>query len=456
MIERNRMIHYLERARLTRFKPLGKGFYKELMPSPDERARYKAALTAIFNERPAPKTFHRGDIFNLNDDTIKNEVFLAAYSHVKMDSTPGFPFNYLYQINEEVPMPLVKLEVEHMINGWLFEDVDELKSMSKKQMLTRGYSMPASVFIKGEFTKEEKIARLIYGLSLVMNVAARIIFGDYLNDIADTWETSTHKVGMDMYTDDGLKKLFNGFDRLRSHGCRGIVSDDIQGWEYMYREWMNTAWHSAYLQRANATDFHYDLQMCYMIAEQKAMVLDSEGYIHDPKMFFMYSGKPTTHLENSDSRGALAKVDSGSEFVPTPTANTNGDDCLSLPPISTPMFSERLGFVHTDVREQLPNKVNFCSQVIERHGDGTITRMPDGLAKTFCNSVVNQEIESRSGIALHIKHHRGAFSFKRLVALCDSFQQREYDKTQKQIHDNAASAAFNLGKQVYESLNELV
>jgi hypothetical protein len=388
------------------------------------QGHYYAAMQKLFNERPPPPTFDVGDVFV--DGKLRDDVFMRAYSHVRGDSTPGFPLNYTYQYNEEVPLMLLRDEVEGIMKKWLSISVSDFEDMDNIECLLLGYSMPASCFVKGEPTKKSKIARLIFGLSLIMNVVARIIFGDYLNDVAQTWTTASHKVGMDMYTEDGLNKLSMCFDRLFNNetATQKVFSDDIQGWEFQVRKWMHWSWHAAYMQRANATKFHRRLQTCYVLAERKSLIIDSEGYIHDPGMFIMFSGKPTTHLENSDERAALAKVDNGTFWMDSSTVSTNGDDCLMHRSVdfNEELFSEHLGFVHTDVSLQTPHRINFCSQLFIRNAalhKGMI-RVPDGLSKSFFNAVVNDTLESRSGISMHINDHPAALAFRKLVLLCDS------------------------------------
>jgi hypothetical protein len=378
---------------------------------------YEAALNSIFFESPPPQTFTQEMLFEGGE--LRKMVFLAAYTHIKMDSTPGFPYHYDYSTNEEVPLKQLYDDVNLLFKTWM--NVNPT-GKTAEQLFELGFAYPACIFVKGEPTKAEKVARLVFGLSLVMNVAARIIFGDYLNELSSSWETSTHKVGMDMETEEGKAKLMNAYAKLRGqvdlYYHDRVVSDDIQGWEYQYRRFMMELWHKCYLRRAGATPFHRFIQMQYMTAEIMQLLLDSSGYIHKTPFYIMYSGKPTTHAENSQNRGALARMDSNTIYQLEPTAMTNGDDCTT---ISNGLFnfSESLGFVHTDKIELEEDELYFCSQFFKQTETGEIKRVPDGLSKSYYNAVCQPGYESRCGLAMHYAEHPGARSLGVLILMTD-------------------------------------
>lgn len=382
-----------------------------------------------FLSRVKPFTFLYTDVFDYNGD-LRHDVFHRAYSHLKMDSTPGFPY-FEYARNEEVPMSLLYTDVNNMLRRWQalmhkeLSPEDELDPEVRLTYFLEGLAPPAQVFIKSEPTKKSKIARLIYGLSLMMNIVARILFGDYLFSLKSSWDKASHKVGMDMYTEEGLNRLFENLKTLYSLGPEyEVVSDDIQGWEYMGRAEFQVIWHDEYLNAAQATPFHRSFQLLYAKMERLSLVVDTDGYLHSLPFYIVYSGKVTTHAENSDERAALAEVDYDTYTIPVQTTATNGDDCLAARRKGCrPIISEHLGYVHTDVQVQTLNRINFSSQVFI-HDGLRIVRVPDGVQKSTFNLLALPSQDAVGGLFLHLKFHP---AFKDLVELYHLAEQRQFE-----------------------------
>lgn len=397
----------------------------------NDKKLYMKYMLDIFDERPAPLTFERNQIFDGN--SLRQEVFDAAYTHIRGESSPGYPFHAEYAMNDEVPKDLLKMHVESLLLRW--EHSTEESTADKA--FYNGWLYFAHIFVKGEPTKEDKVARLIFGVSLVMNMIGRILMGDYLLDVSKTWGSACHKVGMDMYTEKGVEKLDNFFskvfDSAEKHDMR-VVSDDIQGWEFQGRKWMHDIWHHCYLHRAKATSYHRKIQLMYARMEASRYVMFSDGVVFKLPYYITLSGKPTTHLQNSDERAALAKLDCGEIFKARRQGvlcATNGDDCVApmveelIVDEDNDMISHNLGFVHTDKVVQTRDRVNFSSQIFLRGEDGKMKRIPDGMAKTFYDACENSELESRLGKELHFKDHPALEDYKGLLECVDIVERRK-------------------------------
>lgn len=392
---------YLDRASKTRYNGT-----TEKMPSADELAAYGLCMDHIFAQRAPPPTFTEADIFERGD--LRRDVFLKAVSNLNPASSPGFPYIGTYSTNEELNYAELYDAVNYLLQNWIHVGPETLFSMKRDDdrisAFISGLVPPAHIFIKGEPTKIAKIARLIFGVSVIYNVIARIIFGDYLRDLTKTWHTASHKVGLDFSSREGLDKLGEfvvSLETERDKTTEKFVSDDIRGWEYQIREWMHQAWHRSYMKRANATTFHRRLQTCYLLSEELSLVMLSDGTLLNPKRFFTFSGKVTTHIENSDERSALAMVDYFHERKIITVEQlreqlircakmrfnmVNGDDCVRLSvPNSGPTWSEGLGFEHTDVHvENLLEEFHFSSQLFYWKC-GKLERRPDSLVKSAYN-----------------------------------------------------------------------
>lgn len=371
-------------------------------------------------------TFDECQVFD-SLGNLRLDVFNRAWTHINLKSTPGFPY-FDCSTNREVDLLELYEDVNRTLRLWIEEPFDEdlnyLDPATRLKYFWSGHTHLAKVFIKGEPTQLSKVARNIYGASLIMNLISRILFGDYINSVKESWGVASHKVGIDFYSPLGLGKFTQFFDKLRHRkpGNCDIVSDDIQGWEYQGRSWMHIAWHEAYMDRAKATEFHRRLQRSYMIAELLTMILDSDGIIHSLPFFIVLSGKSTTHLQNSDERAALARVDSGlsvhlleiasninlwMQSDNSVTHSTNGDDCFGIFPKGCKFeFSTGLGFVHTDVKIHSPLEVHFCSQIFFRNTVyEDFKRKPDGLAKLLYNMLSADSKDASVDVLLQFEHH---------------------------------------------------
>lgn len=423
------MNFYAERAMRTRYT---KG--QERMPPSKYLDTYQKRMDKQFAERIPPPTFTEQDILTI-DGNLKTDVFIRAYKRVDPTSSPGFPF-LEHAVNREVDEMTLYNLCNRLLKYWI-DNPQEMDAVLPTEFLLElmrdGLLFPATVFIKGEATDMRKIARLIFGLSLVINVLARIIFGDYLEFIKMTWDNCTHKVGMDFYTEDGLARLWKSFRNMYANALDNEigVSDDIQGWDWQGRKWMHNAWHRSYLDRANATPFHRKLQNTYAAFEINSLVLDSDGIIHRLPFYIIFSGKLTTHLQNSDERGALAETDSllmqfrSLSNIPLDkpeeeirkadyirvfdsriTAQTNGDDCNMLTPsIDVDSFpSSELGFVHTDIHEEDEDRFHFSSQLFFEQ-EGKLHRKPDGVAKVIFNLITTEDPDAQNSLLEHVREH---------------------------------------------------
>lgn len=374
--------------------------------------------------RQPPSTFTYSDVFDENGN-LRQGIFDRACSHLNPKSSPGFPYSK-YATNADVPRSELYMDVNDMLKRWLSAVMpDELNYTNEQKLwfFNNGLAPPAQIFVKSEPTKSDKIARIIYGLSSLMNVIARILFADYLQSVNETWGLCSHKVGMDMYTDAGLKTLHDNIQTIfHSVPDSEVISDDVQGWEYMDRPEFQVIWHEVYMGCANATPFHRMLQTAYACVERAMLIVDSDSYVHSLPFYITFSGKVTTHLQNSDERAALAEVDYGTYKTNLQTTVTNGDDCLAARPrYSKPEFSTSLGFIHTDEVVQTIQHLNFSSQhFITSQGSGKTVRIPDGVQKAVYNILCGPSDESYNGVMIHLQNFKGRPSIERLHDLAEA------------------------------------
>jgi len=332
-------------------------------------------------------------------------VFNLATRGVNRSSAPGYPFQRFASNSDVLDLAYYELylEVNSVMQYWLNTGLPAGVPTDEVcvNLLLNRCVPPCTLFVKGEPTDKDKVARLIYGMSLVTNVISRILFGDWIGALKSTWVTNNHKVGMDMYTTEGLDALFTSAIDLFNTSYP-VVSDDIQGYEYQTRFWMTQDFLLEYLRAADATPFQHHMVVQYLRAERHMLVLDSDYCFHRIHFYIRYSGTLLTHAANSFERAALADMDFNT-IGDGPSSMTNGDDCVARSdgtPIED-LVTTRLGFVHKYVVAQSRDRLNFCSQLFLEEKNG-YKRVPDGLSKLLANFLCASCPIARADILSHV------------------------------------------------------
>jgi len=213
--------------------------------------------------------------------------------------------------------------------------------------------------------------------------------------------------------------------------------------------------------------------MNYALAETKQLIVDSDGYLHQPPFFIMFSGLPTTHVQNSDERVAIGLWDSEifkgmdveqckkmakflSYTLDLNLCSTNGDDYQGVVNDKVrdgTTRSQKLGFVYTDIsisppivrrpvvgtnRYRIPTLVlpdiRFSSQVFlspRLRQIRDIRRVPDGTSKSFYNVVCNDDFITYLDFVKHVKDLPYAESLLELARLLRSYEKRARESATK-------------------------
>jgi hypothetical protein len=344
---------------------------------------------------------------------LKRDVFERAYTHLKKDATPGFPY-IDYSTVADVPRDVLYRDVCYLLN--VVENIDfssDYMNCPESIMfgLSSGFYFPAKMFVKGEPTKVTKVARLIYGVGLVMNLFNRIFFGDYMQELSNSWDKTCHKIGIDFESEDGLRRYEGFLEQIKLEAQRTgriFVQDDIQGWEYMAQPVLYEAMLEAYRSKADPEDDSSLLRnlMNYLVWHYRTtMVLDSDNVLHVLPIAILPSGDPKTHWLNTMMRILVATIDSRERYSKS-CCQANGDDCGLLTDITNldykQWFSSKvLGMVHTDVSYGF-SVVDFCSNYFTQTPSG-LKRVPRNVAKMLYSLLSATSDTQVIGILKHLR-----------------------------------------------------
>jgi hypothetical protein len=434
-VERSRLNFYLERAMKTR-RPETSTQEKDAADLTELREFdeiFSLSLETQFYDVLNDRSFAFDPNNLFIEHHLRQDVFHRALSHVTPSSSPGYPF--LEATNEEVDLKRLYDLVDRCLGFMVGTQPYATDPDDVVAEILSGIRFPNSSFIKGEPTSQTKIARNIYGDSLVSNVITRILFGDFLLELPKTYQITSHKIGLNFTDDSGLTQLEFCF---RKHlAGETVISDDAQGWEYMVPPLFLDRFLRAYTRcnlqnnvnlSPEAKRRYTRLMSRFCMFLNHKVCLDSDGYLHLLPFWIVFSGIVLTHALNSFTRAAMARVDRSyihksvlarfPEFCPFLASSgciatreaTNGDDCVFtvdvqqelIPPASEWPSSRLLGFVHTDITYSSWDlsygvRFDFCSQRFILSQDSLQCR-PLDIHKTFYNVLKNVDDGNQEGI----------------------------------------------------------
>jgi len=351
----------------------------------------------------------------MTNNVLDRFVFDAALAEVDATSSPGYPFIHLSPLNRGFKDPGLNQEILYFTTCKLlsFLSTCDLRGLSYNEaFLMQNFFFPANVFIKKEPTSVDKIARLIYGTPLNFNIVCRLLFTLFLDESKISFQFCSHKVGMDMYTQEGIAKIVQFYNGMRARNpCGSIVYSDVRGWEYSCKVEMHRAWFEAYAlaceknSRLKPDDFavfkRVLLNVGYLL--EKPFIAFSDGSLMISKDFHVLSGLFITHRYNSDMRAALARLATGFDDY----SMTNGDDCdENLPPgwekDDLVEAYSKVGFIITDVDECTPERFAFSSQEFLVN---ELRRIPLSLTKAVANYSLSTMVEAKQAIRWFVSGH---------------------------------------------------
>jgi hypothetical protein len=424
---------------------------------------YKKIFGHMMDRRTKIRPMTYRQLFTEEGD-LNPILFERALTRVRPESTPGYPLGIFFATNEEaMSSPLLYDCVNNYFQRLRDSTYSQLEEADPFELFTKGVLFTASAFVKGEATKASKVARLIYGASLVKTVADLILLGDYVHGVKDTWVQCEHKVGMDMYTESGKDLLYNvSYKHLRElHAALSaralaanaplptIVSNDVQGFEYSCSEAIHEAWYEAnvgmlqtyrevigytveggfkqplysdsYRPDPEAVAFTGDMLLKHGLVERRSrFILFSDLELVYSHRFIRLSGLLVTHLLNSDERGLMSYMniavttplllfpisDVGERLMHYGIAVSNmdnGDDCVEISWGRTSYYDE-IGYVITDIIPQ-GDRLDFSSNLFFVE-DGNVKRVPTNVPKIIFNLLTEPDNdESVLGMLMNLTDH---------------------------------------------------
>jgi hypothetical protein len=315
-----------------------------------------------------------------DDGTIVDSVWKAALQKIDLTKTPGSPLNALASKNDII---ITRYETElrqlvtdriakyEQLGRAVFEGKLNITRLTRADdialatyLFEEGYSDAILVGWKGEPRKLDKDPRLVAQVSLIMNICARLISGDFLTQ-EQTYDDIPTATRLDIITNEERDKRQQKYENHFP-----LYKSDMQGYEYSQKpqnriDYMIYEAHTSgvrdYFTGNISSMKHWYALIGRMVVNTWRVIRFPAGDLVVPPPGNMSSGDLSTYSENSFTRAHLANDVSleatGSEVRFIESA---GDDAVDSLMDYRHLYDKR-GFKVTDY--------GICDQDGVRHGD---------------------------------------------------------------------------------------
>lgn len=305
----------------------------------------------------------RDDLVTLGASRIRidDAAWKVLFNILDKTKSPGSPYvNAGICTIGSFPEELLRNCVEERLWSLYQADAETVKNMTAMECAIEGLCDPAKVHVKDELTKMSKVARLIYGASVVDRLVWQLLMHDYLVALPQKAydKRSCSAIGIDFNKGDEFRSGVQGIAANFSEGVN-LSSDDVEGWEYMVDESMQAAYHTAWM-RSSCGQYGPILRKVYatfaLIDCKAPAVVLSNGRVFEFPFHIQCSGKLNTHNGNTVLRASVGSIclydeyqyyptiELGCDF-PMPTSKCNGDDYLGAANQRSALNYAMLGFV---------------------------------------------------------------------------------------------------------------
>jgi hypothetical protein len=225
-------------------------------------------------------------------------------------STPGFPLNTLGKTNQTLLSHYTELVitcVEERLNLLLNHEINS--NDTAWDLVRKGLVDVVKVFVKNEPHKKVKLeegrVRLIFSVSLIDNVIARLLFESQNHAEKSVWDAIPCKGGLGL-DDDGLIAINRSV--LRGAVEAEIAEADVKGWDFSFQEddFDQDLERRKYLNKSQGTCWAKIAEVHFYCMSLKVFTLSDGTLIMQLQRGIMPSGWYNTTSSNSSARAMNA------------------------------------------------------------------------------------------------------------------------------------------------------
>ena len=250
----------------------------------------------------------------------------------------------------------------------LLRNFDVSQNLQPQQLVRYGLCDPCKVFVKNEPHKRKKldegVQRLIFSVSLIDNLIARILHSNQNREEILNWKIIPPSAGLGL-DDPGLAAIHEAITQMELR-CRGLMSSDVSGWDFSVQSWELEAdlQRRVELNNSKGTDWERIASAHLYCMSRKVFVLSDGSMYQQLLPGLMPSGWYLTASTNSNIR-AICAYHVALEAGEIPAVKTMGDDSVESV-IDDPIAAySRLGHTIKFVENVTSSSFEFCSTRFE-------------------------------------------------------------------------------------------
>ncbi len=229
-------------------------------------------------------------------------------------------------------------------------------------LVVHGLIDPVKLFVKNEPHKKSKILegrfRLIFSMSVIDNVIARILFSRQNNAEIEIWDRIPMKPGMGL-TDEYMEIIYS---YVKANDSGGLMETDMKGWDWSFQEqdFNSDLERRAALNSGKNTLWYKIAKAHYYCVARKVMVLSNGEMYKQTFPGIMPSGWYNTSSTNSACRVInhehAALMENALPFI-----MVMGDDGVERPIDNLEMHYLTLGKTCGLINKVSAERFEFCS-----------------------------------------------------------------------------------------------
>lgn len=285
------------------------------------------------------------------------------------------------------------------------------------ELVRKGLVDPVKLFVKCEPHKVSKLSegrvRLIFSMSLVDNVIARLLFANQNVAEIEAWADIPSKPGMGL-NDEGLDKIYSS---VVENSSGGLMEVDIRGWDWSFQEidFIEDLKRRTFLNNGKGTFWERIARSHYHCVARKVMCLSDGSLIQQSVPGVMPSGWYNTSSTNSAVRAMNHYHAALSEGV-SPWCIVMGDDSVEryVPRVEDHLKS--LGKTCSLINKVDKDRFEFCSTDFV-NGKGIPVNVDKQLMNLLCSVPKDyfEALDRFEQFMYEMRHHPEKEGLKQLV-----------------------------------------
>lgn len=289
----------------------------------------------------------------------RSEILYIIDSQIKMDSTPGRPFEQLgCHDNADVVEKCLDILIDEVFRLYDKYSGEDEPPPNPLDLYLGGWTWGCHDHVKSEATKIEKIeqgkCRIIDAFNLAEQIFDKWLYNTQNKLEISLWKHIPSKVGFDITSEENIRDFVDSVPRI-------VAGADVSGWDWQFD---NRLYASDYAHRCMLiSDLTPLIERCirrrHFVVSRCPMVL-SNGRVYAPvKPGKMKSGWSNTSSSNSRQRVFLGYL------IDVPWIIAQGDDDLESPVDNAVEKYRELGY-ELKIYERFVDSFEFCGHSFNR------------------------------------------------------------------------------------------